>query len=50
MRNILNKITIQDMKDNEQIKKLVIQAKVLFIKYWTKTNSKHIDELFKLIP
>lgn len=50
LRNILNKITIQDIKNKEQIKKLVIKTKALFIKYWTKSNSKHIDELFKSIP
>ena len=33
MKNILNKITIQDIKTNKQIKKLVIQAEEIFIKY-----------------
>ena len=49
MIDILNKVSVQDVKTKENIRQMVIEAKALFFKYKTEINP-HIDELFTLIP
>ncbi|MEI6774842.1 MAG: hypothetical protein WCL18_09005 [bacterium] len=43
--DILNKISSEDMKTNENIRNLVIEAKALCFKYGKEINP-HMDELF----
>ena len=49
MIDILNKVSVQDVKTKENIRQMVIEAKILFFKYKTEINP-HIDELFTLVP
>lgn len=49
LTDILNKISSQDVKNNERIRNMVIEAKALFYKYGKEINP-HIDELFTLVP
>lgn len=47
--NILNKITAEEVKNNERIKDLVIKTKALCFEHGIEINP-HIDELFTLVP
>ncbi|MEI6672874.1 MAG: hypothetical protein WCL02_06160 [bacterium] len=48
--DILNKVSVQDVKTKENIRKLVIETKAMFFKYGTSSINPHIDQLFSLVP